>query len=389
MSSLKEILMQRKKARQTHQKYVSEEQLLSLVNQLGIQNILHKLNIQYKSTKGGIYCGFCPDHYQHCGRVPDKPKWYCFENGKTFCHTERRSSNIVSIAKTLMGLKTDRQALEKLLNGQQLILVQRTILQPQKKIKTESEQLKQKKQMALKTITKILDEGNLTQQCIDYFQRDGINIQTLKKFGICSCTYGKYKQRAIIPFFNKEWQLIGFNAVDYLGKQEWVNRRYDEYIKINGLGNQVKIKEQLNKRYKKVLFCPGFKSSEHLYGYYENLSYREGIDYLVLVQGERDCLKLMQSGIPCVALHGVNLSKDQTLMIQGISYKQVFLGFDMDQAGNEACNVCKEILNDKIQKIYVLNFESGKDPKKHTRQQLLYNIQYSRRNNINERKCIV
>ena len=67
--------------------------------------------------------------------------------------------------------------------------------------------------------------------------------------------------------------------------------------------------------------------------------------------------------------------------------KELFLGFDMDAAGNEATIKAKEIFSKEIDenKIYVLNFPDGKDPKKFCREELLAIIQYSRDNNIHSR----
>lgn len=389
MANLKDLLKQKKEKRYKNI-FVTEEEVSSLVNQVGIQNILKSLGIDYRQTKTGVFLGYCPDHQIYCGRIPDKPKWYCFENGKTFCHTERRSSNIVTIAKNLLGLKNDREALERLLNGRELQIINVPKFAQVKKLKEQSLQLKQKRQKSLKHIQKILDEGFISYECLKYFEKDGISEQTLKKFGICSCRNGIYKDRAIIPFLNQKWELIGFNAVDYLGKEQWIKRKFLEYKLLNGEPeNKEDILNQIQKKYRKVLFCPGFKSSEHLYGCFENVSYRDGIDYLVLVEGQRDCLKLMQQGIPCVALHGVNLSKQQTLMIEKISNKEVFLGFDMDEAGNKACESAYEILNDKIQSLYVLEFQEGKDPKKFNRSELLTIINNSRSNNIRNREYVV
>jgi len=49
----------------------------------------------------------------------------------------------------------------------------------------------------------------------------------------------------------------------------------------------------------------------------------------------------------------------------------VYLGFDMDEAGNNACKGAYKLLKDKINHLYVLNFPDKKDPKKFNKQQLL------------------
>lgn len=369
-------------------KFVEDYELQSLMNEIDLQMTLKSLGVQTKRTRSGVLVGYCPDHYLYCGRTPDKPKCYFFDNGKTFCQTERRTSNIISIAKNLLGLKTQRQALQKLLNGKQLVVVNVPKFAKQKK--SENNQQKQKqKGKTLQKIKQIISQKSMPQKFLEYFKRDGITRQTLQKFNIYACEQGFYKNRAIIPFYNEQHQIIGFNAVDYVGKEEWIKQNIKKFICINGQSNLTdQVISQIQKRYKKVMFCPGFSSGNHLFGYYENKQYQKGIDYLVLVQGQRDCLKLMQQGIPCVALHGVNLSKEQSLMIEKISNKEVFLGFDMDQAGNRGCESAYKELNDKIDQIYVLNFSQGKDPKKFISSELLSFIDESRSNKIRSRNNV-
>ena len=133
------------------------------------------------------------------------------------------------------------------------------------------------------------------------------------------------------------------------------------------------------------MYCPGFSSSKHLYGLYEKFDNPKQFDYLVLVEGERDCLKLMQEGINCVSVHGSSLKKEQILMIQKICPHKIFLGFDMDEAGNKAVEQANNVLKDKIDEIYVLNFPDGKDPKKFNRFELLEMMKFAEENNVRGR----
>ena len=66
----------------------------------------------------------------------------------------------------------------------------------------------------------------------------------------------------------------------------------------------------------------------------------------------------------------------------------------MDDAGNNACNTIIEQLNDKIQEIYVLTFQEGRDPKKYCKDELQKLLQYSIKNNVkgrikDERRAII
>ena len=118
---------------------------------------------------------------------------------------------------------------------------------------------------------------------------------------------------------------------------------------------------------------------------------------IVIVEGERDCLKLMQEGIPCVSIHGTSIKDEQLLKLKrsGVlsNLDEVYLGFDMDEAGNIATEKAFEVLSSEIDsnKIYVLNFPNSKetgekrDPKKFTGDQIRWLMNFSRKNRVRKR----
>ncbi|MBR4316679.1 MAG: toprim domain-containing protein, partial [Alphaproteobacteria bacterium] len=72
----------------------------------------------------------------------------------------------------------------------------------------------------------------------------------------------------------------------------------------------------------------------------------------------------MQEGIDCVAIHGTFLKDEQRIMLKKINPKRLFLGLDMDKAGNDAVIKIFNELKNEFENIYVLNFPENKDPKK-------------------------
>jgi DNA primase len=166
-----------------------------------------------------------------------------------------------------------------------------------------------------------------------------------------------------------------------MGKEWWVKKQYDKMKKID---SAVKI-ESIEKSYRKTLYCPGFTSRNHLYGLYEVLNGGENMENLVVVEGERDAIKLLQEGIDCVSVHGTSLKDEQKTMIKKINPRRLYLGFDMDKAGNEATEKAYNALIGEVEDLYVLNFPENQDPKKFNYNELNELITYTTNNRVRER----
>lgn len=383
------------KYRENHQpkdRPVSRKMLEALMQNIDFESTLLRLGIQAKPCNAkGEYVGFCPDHEMYRGTPPSDPKWYInSHSGLSYCQTESRGSNLIEIAKHLLGLKTNQEAFEKLLDGRPVeIKFTPRIRQEETKPVPAQDKLKS----ALAEVEPLFDKGFISNACQAYFERDGIHLDTLLKFGIVSCDYGRYKDRALVPFLGKELKLVGFIAIDLLGKEEWAKRHAFYHLGIDDSHPFEEIYPFFLRKYKKTLYAPGFLSREHLYGFYENFSFlKNPPDYLVLVEGERDALKLMQEGIPCVSVHGTYIKDEQRLLLKtsGIlpNLKELFLGFDMDAAGNAATKSAFEIFSKELDadRIYVLNFPEGKDPKKFKRDELLKILETSKTMKIRTRE---
>jgi len=390
--NLKEKYQKYKKTHQEKDRPVSRRMLQTLMDNIDFETTLMRLGISAKPcNNNGEYCGYCPDHEMFKGVAPSDPKWYInAHTGLTYCQTESRGSNLIEIAKRLLGVSTNQEAFEKLLDGKpiEIKFVPKVSKEPEEKELPNQEKLKQ----SLEEVEPIFEKGIVSKECVEYFARDGITLDTINKYGITSCNYGRYKNRALVPFLDKNLDLVGYIAIDLLGKERWAEEHAKYHMGIDSSKTFEELYPLFLKKYKKTLYAPGFLSRQHLYGFYENLSFLETKhDYLVLVEGERDALKLIQEGIPCVSVHGTYIKEEQRLLLKtsGVlgQIKELFLGFDMDKAGDEATVKAKEIFSKEIDedKIYVLNFPEGKDPKKFCREELLAIIQNSRENNIHSR----
>jgi DNA primase len=120
--------------------------------------------------------------------------------------------------------------------------------------------------------------------------------------GLFICTSGEYRNRIIIPYYNKNGDLIYYNG-RYLGES---NLRYLGPPKSLGIGKG------------DVLYVPEWpKEKEKIY----------------LTEGEFDALSVKQCGLYSAAFGGKNLSESQIEIIK--DYAPV-LCLDADKAGAEA-----------------------------------------------------
>lgn len=350
-----------------------------------VRGILQSWNV-HPVLRNNQWNGYCPDHFLHDGHAQHLPKWSMnAETGDCTCFTsDKKGSNFIHVARRMYRLDTLEQTIKVLTNGQKLILPPPDFVLNQEQenihIKDEQSRLKELKK-GVDMVEGLLKNGHISDECLQYFANDGITKDTLDFLGVCSMEHGYLQGRAIIPFLNEEHRICGYIAVNYMGKEWWVKKTYDKMHKID---SQVKI-EDVEKGYRKTLYCTGFASRNHLYGQYEVLNGGKNLDKLVLVEGERDAMKLLQEGIDCVSIHGTHLKDEQKVMIKKMNPHKLFLGFDMDDAGNKAVEGAYQALYNEVQDIYVLNFPENKDPKKFNGNELNNIINESIQYKIKER----
>lgn len=350
-----------------------------------IRGILQSWNVHPVLINNKQWKGYCPEHVLHDGHVQHAPKWFMSaETGDCMCFTSSKASNFIYIAKRMYNFDTIEQTIKYLTDEDKLILPPPDFIvnedDENRKILSEQNK-KEEKEKGIAMVKKLLQKGTLSKECIEYFKNDGITEQTLNFLGICSIENGYLAGRAIIPFLDENKEICGYIAVNYMGKEWWVNK---EYNKLHKIDSEVSLHD-VEKSYRKTLYCPGFTSRNHLYGLYEVLNGADNIENLVIVQGERDAIKLLQEGIDCVAIHGTFLKDEQRIMLKKINPKRLFLGLDMDKAGNDAVMKIFYELQNEFENLYVLNFPENKDPKKFNRNELLNLIDYTIKNNIKER----
>lgn len=134
--------------------------------------------------------------------------------------------------------------------------------------------------------------------------------KVLTRFAMRYCDAGYYRGRIIIPLQDKFGDLISFEAGDVTGAAE-----------------------------KKKLYPRGTPKNRLLFNDYSVSS-----DYVWLVEGVWDAVRLWSFGEPAVAIMGAFLSDHQASRIIN-KYQKVFLMFDGDDAGKKATDAAYQILS--------------------------------------------
>ena len=301
---------------------------------------------------------YCPEHFNYTGRIPSDPKFYIDKNnGKCHCKTEDRGSNLIWTVHNLFKLPTYTDAYKFIVGKdiEDLDKLNWSLL------KRKLQGISYKKP----NLDLAEDDGDYSKVCsaieervkdpivypsgYEYFikppnkKRTDIVADTVNFFKVYQETEGFYRDRVVVPvFLNK--RATGFVAIDILGKEEWIKR------------NPLKPE----KSYKKLLYPKNFKSASNLFNY-DNVE--EGADYLILVEGVRDAMKLWQLGYRNVcALLGVNISAKQRELISLKYPAMCYVMLDGDDAGYEnAIKLAKKLHQNIDTKVPIV--PRGHDPK--------------------------
>ena len=362
---------QRTSLEQINDVELTDEVKRAVMSSCNVRSILESWGCNPVLGRNNEWQGFCPDHVIHDGHRQHLPKWFMNgETGDCICFTSSKKSNFIYVARRMWNLPSLSETIRILTNGETISLPPPEFIVRDEEIevsrKNEEERIAELKK-GISLVKRLLDRGgHLSDKCLEYFANDGITKETLDFFNVCSMESGYLEGRAIIPFIDSKKEFCGYVAVNYMGKEWWVKRQYNRLKKVDSKISYLDVQ----KSYRKTLYCPGFLSRNHLYGLYEALNGYIDKD-LVIVEGERDAMKLLQEGIDCVSIHGTSLKDEQIPMIKSLVPKTLYLGFDMDKPGRTAAEKAFKLLKDEVDRVKILEFPDGKDPKKFNRDELL------------------
>jgi hypothetical protein len=210
----------------------------------------------------------------------------------------------------------------------------------------------------LDDIKKDLKNRYISDACYEFFMHPPgkaptlIERATVDRYLVFERRWGYYSNRTIIPFF-MQGELVGFCAVDLLGKDRWL------------LEHPLKDEDD----YRKILYPLNFRSKECLFGYDDC---KQGED-LIVTEGAREVMKLWQMGFTnTVGCLKADLSPKQILLISKLAPRRIILMFDGDTPGYAATEKNAKKLEDGPWKGKVVKFflPVGKDPKNMTKEEI-------------------
>lgn len=338
------------------QRFSDIEWLMPSINLDHVEQILD-LNITRKS--GTEWTGFCPDHFLFTGREPSDPKWNLNTlTGQTFCFTEGRGSNLVFIGARL--LKKSPTEVAAMFTGNadlslETLSMTAVLKKAERLLSSEPEEQPQQHQTFrnFDDIASEIIKRPISQRTYDFFMNPpgkaystNIKPETVDRYKVFERMWGFYADRAIIPYFMRS-KLVGFAALDILGKQKWLEKH----------------PSQTEKDYRKVRYPEGWYLSECLFGF-DNCEKK--CDTLFILEGAREVMKLTQEGFSnAVAISGAYMSQTQYLCVAELNPREVVLMFDGDDAGVNITQRTEKILTQNFAKSSVVPcyLPRGRDPK--------------------------
>ena len=339
-----------------------------IMAKVDIECLLKKLNIRVKKIKKGHVIGWCPDHHLFTGKLPSHPKWEMdLVTGKTYCSTESRGSSILHIIRRLCecSLPEAMNILESSAVGDTSIIKNR-IEQQLRLAQVVEEKKNPKDNKILQSLLPVIKEGFISERGFNYFKKNNIQEPIVKKFDIVEIKYGRYKDRVVVPFKSElDGELVGFVAIELKGKKQWVRDRVEAFRKFNEINDYKTLFGLVKKywyEYLKVVFCKDSELEGHLFGLWELINDKKDLSEVILVEGERDALKMQQEGFNAVGTHGSRFSEGQKKLLKKHGVKTVCIAFDGDEPGRKATERVYNDIKDEFE-TFRINLPDGYDPK--------------------------
>ncbi len=156
----------------------------------------------------------------------------------------------------------------------------------------------------------------------------------MQKHDITFCTKGFYRNRAIIPIYDENGEMILFEARDITGLNE-----------------------------DKVLYPKNAKKSDTIY----NINNVKNNKEVIVVEGIMDVLYLKERGFNVVGLFGIKISKKQEALLNKY-FNRIYLAFDGDEKGYEALIKQAKSLSLHLS-VYIITLPKNTDPDELTKEQ--------------------
>jgi len=328
-----------------------------LMASIDLESVLLKLGVISEPKKGNEIRAFCPDHHIYTGRKSSDPNWTInTETGETFCFTEARGSNIIWTVCRLLKCSPDEAArfvTGKAAGANMAELEMAAIQFKMTNLHKTKEGLKAADPIkGLDAIEKDTLKRKMSERGYQFFIHPpgkkyptNISRETVDRFKVFERTWGFYSDRVIIPYYMMG-KIVGFSAIDLLGKEEWQKAHPSQNIK----------------EYRKVRYPENFVSTDCLFGFDDC---QKNEDFVIVTEGAREVMKLRQEGFSAVAILGAYISGTHQILLSKLCPKRIILMFDGDDAGvaitTRSAKALEEVFpGNLIQKCFL---PKGRDPK--------------------------
>ena len=204
---------------------------------------------------------------------------------------------------------------------------------------------------------------------LDYLQRRGLSIETIKRFGLGFAPDDYHK----LHYYMKNLGFSDFELADGALLARHDNKMYDKFrnrvmfpiIDLRGnvaafggrtLSEDKKIPKYLNSDETMV-----FSKRRMLFAM--NFAKNSKADYFILCEGYMDVISMHQAGFDsAIASLGTSFTPEQANMISQKGKKEVILSYDSDEAGQKAASRGINLFAEAGVSARVLRMDGAKDP---------------------------
>lgn len=306
---------------------------------MNVESILNKLNIPYKTIKGGRELQFrciCPNHNdRHASACisTESGLWHCFSCGE--------SGNLRSFVRIAGGDGIDVRNFITQTDDLKMRM-SRIYRESAKNILRYENDLKFEEQFRVECVDNFVDAFTNKLSYNYLCKKRKLTLETIQKFNLMYSVSGQYSKRVIIPYY-ENGDIIGFNS-RYIGECESSYRyRYN------------------------INHC---RFDSYLYNF-DNI---DNYEYCILVEGPFDLMYMVQCGFKNV-ISTLNTRVSLGHIKKLIKFKKIIFCFDNDvetKAGqNAVMKHASEILSlCPSANLYMVKLPEGKDPNECTSEEL-------------------
>jgi len=325
-------------------------------------NLVHYIG-QFVNLKqaGKDYKGLCPFHQEKTPSFVVSPKkqiYHCFGCGRggnlfsfiieyeklPFVEAVQKAADFAGIV-----LPKSAQQSEEISHSQKLYQVnekacrffEEQLQQPQHK---QYKNYFEKRDISDKTIAafRLGYAPDSYDKLINQLNKAGSEIKLAEELGLIqqrqsgSGYYDKFRQRIIFPFFSLSGKIVGF------GGRKMREEQQPKYL--NSPENAI------------------YNKGSILYGLHQAIQAIRDKQYIILVEGYFDLLRLYENGIRnVVASSGTALSDNQARLMARYT-RSVYIAYDGDEAGIKAALRNAQIIENQDLHCFVVPMPEGDDP---------------------------